>query len=204
MSMKSLSAVLDAATAEGAVKVLTGNPGSLVTSTGPQWIAETEARAVIAGCAVSFLIAGDGEDPVGVVLVRRMQTPGHLRLDIVSGDDSRMTAEKIGDSLREAVDFLTAASEVARIDMCFGVYNEPLLQYAVDAPGFRFEGVLRDAFFAAGQYWEGVIVSITGADIAAVRSADGAEPAARYRAIASRVAERITVDLATHCASGAR
>ncbi|WP_420879095.1 hypothetical protein [Rhodococcus sp. (in: high G+C Gram-positive bacteria)] len=202
--MKSLTAVLDAASAEDAVMVLTRNPGSLVTSSGPQWITDNEARAIVAGCAVSFLIAGDTDNPVGLVLVRRMQTPGHLRLDIVSGDDSRMTPETIADSLREAVDFLTASVEVARLDMCFGVYNDPLLRYALDAPGFRFEGVLRDAFFAAGRYWDGTIVAITGADITAVRSADAAEPTARYRSIASRVAKRITADLAAYRTTGER
>ncbi|WP_019202646.1 hypothetical protein [Tsukamurella sp. 1534] len=183
--------VLDTASAAAAVRVLVANPGSLVTSRGPQWVEEDAARAMLADAAISFLVDGDA----AVVLAERMQTPGHFRLSVAVADDDSITAAVLDVALRDVSAFLVASVDTVRIDLVFGVYNERFVEWALAAEGVRFEGVLSDAFYAGGRHWEGVIAAITGDDLDEFRSGGAAS---RERRIVDRLRDRIREDLRRH------
>jgi hypothetical protein len=183
-----VSPVLDAESATAAVAILVANPGSLVASRGPQWVLQDTARRLVADAAITFLV-GDGD---GVILADRMQTPGHLRLSLAAVDDAAITGETLGEALREAIGFLAASVDLVRVDLVFGVYNELLVGWALGADRMRFEGVLSDAFFAGGRYWDGLIVALTGAALEDFR--DRTVPA-REKRIADRLRARIRTDL---------
>ena len=190
MSVGVVSPVLDAESATAAAAVLVGNPGSLVATRGPQWVQEDTARRLVADAAITFLVDGGA----AVVLADRMQTPGHLRLAVAPAADEALTPQLLDTALREVIVFLAASVDLVRIDLAFGVYNELVVEWALAAEPVRFEGVLTDAYFAGGRYWDGVIVAVTGLALEGFREHEASTLELR---IADRLRRRIRADLQT-------
>ncbi len=200
MKFESIRPVLTDSELALAAELISANPGSLITSVGPQWISLDAAREQLRGCAAAFTLCGAaGAAPaIGVGLVAAGAAPGHLRIRFGCADDDAMVAHGVTGYLDEIVAYLCSTAECRRIDIVFGAYNGALLRYFLSHNLFRCEGIMRERYFAAGQYWDGLIWSLTGADI--VRLADGlpdaGSPAEDYSALSDRVSRRIRADLA--------
>lgn len=188
MSDTVLTPVLDAESTAAAAAILVANPGSFVATRGPQWISDDQARRLVADAAITFLVT----DGSAVILVDRMQTPGHLRLSVAPLDDSVLTTALLDTALHETITFLAASVELVRVDLMFGAYNELFLEWALAADSVRFEGEFTDAYFAGGKYWSGAIVAVTGLELEKFRSHEASALESRT---ADRLRDRIRADL---------
>ncbi|MCM6773964.1 hypothetical protein NDR87_10825 [Nocardia sp. CDC159] len=161
MKLVALEPVLTQEDSQRAARLIAANPISAVSTAGPQWVREGDAAALLEQSAVAFVLAG-GESGLGVVRVQRLQTPGVFEIALHSADDAALESVGVAAGLDELLRYVTATTEVHRLELWFGVYNRLLLDYCLESERFRCEGVLRDRYFAAGRYWDGLVWSVTG------------------------------------------
>ncbi|ATL65711.1 hypothetical protein [Nocardia terpenica] len=180
-----------------AARLVSADPVSAVSSAGPQWVRDREATALLDRSAVAFVVAG-GEAGIGVLRAERLQTPGVFELALHSADDAALETVGVAAGFDEIVRYLTCTTEVHRIELWFGVYNRLLLDHCLESEHFRCEGMVRDRYFAAGRYWDGLVWSITGPRLRAIREADpaAAEAERAYTRTSARLRRAIRDRLA--------
>ncbi len=188
-------------TSEELLEAVLSEPFSHVSTEGPLWrtaaqrdrFRDDPGRSSIAVCAPA--------DTIGAVTWRPGHTPGFLRLDIVSNDDAAWHAATVAAAVERAMDHITRTSHVRRVELLFGAYNEPLLEYVTSERGrFDVEGILRDRFFIDGRHWPGVLCS---ADMELFRPARR-EPDEHREELMRRLHEKTIEDLTSKGLGAAR
>jgi hypothetical protein len=132
-------------------------PFSYVSTEGPVWRTAAMRRRIIEDERRSHVLVRREARVIGAVSWSAGQTPGYCRLVLTSCSDGDWTPGTADEAIRAALSTVLRAIEVKRVELLVATYNEVLLEYLTEYPGFIVEGVLRDRFFIDGEFWPGII-----------------------------------------------
>lgn len=132
-------------------------PFSYVSTVGSVWRSYEECEKIHRDPGSSFLIVRVSGELAGAVGWRSGQTPGFIRMEIVSAVDELWSADVVADAIGDATAVITRSSSVHRLEFLVPGYDRPVLEYLLSHDDFLVEGILADRFFIDGRYWDGIL-----------------------------------------------